>query len=62
MNKEKLLNEWLQEEKVAHIQGWDFSHIAGKYDEESDLPWNYKKIINRYLLSNMKLLDIDTGG
>lgn len=56
MNKEKLLNEWLQEEKVAHIQGWDFSHIAGKYDEESDLPWNYKKIINRYLLSNWRVL------
>lgn len=27
MNKEQLLNEWLKEEKVAHINGWDFSHL-----------------------------------
>ena len=27
MNKEQLLNEWLKEEKVAHIKGWDFSHL-----------------------------------
>lgn len=36
MNKEQLLNEWLEEEKVAHIHGWDFSHIHGKYEEEND--------------------------
>ena len=33
MNKEQLLNEWLEEEKAAHIHGWDFSHIHGKYEE-----------------------------
>ena len=27
MNKEQLLNEWLEEEKVAHIHGWDFSPL-----------------------------------
>ena len=62
MNKEQLLNEWLEEEKVAHIHGWDFSHIHGKYEEENDLPWDYSKIIRHYLLPEMKLLDIDTGG
>lgn len=35
-------NEWLQlwkaEEKAAHIHGWDFSHIHGRYTEETDLP------------------------
>lgn len=27
MNKEQLLKEWLEEEKAAHIHGWDFTHI-----------------------------------
>ncbi len=62
MNKEKLLEEWLCEERAAHIHGWDFSHIEGKLDEERDLPWNYRKVIKRYLLPHMKLLDIDTAG
>ena len=29
MNKEQLLKEWLEEEKAAHIHGWDFTHILG---------------------------------
>lgn len=62
MNREELLNEWLQEEKVAHIHGWDFSHISGKYEEENDLPWDYEQIVRNYLSPNQKLLDIDTGG
>ncbi len=62
MNREELLKEWLQEESAAHIHGWDFSHIHGKYEEENDLPWDYRQIINHYLEADMKLLDIDTGG
>ena len=62
MNKKELLDEWLQEEKIAHIHGWDFSHISGKYEEENDLPWDYREIIEQYLTPEMKLLDIDTGG
>lgn len=38
MDKEELLKLWLHEEEIAHIHGWDFSHINGKYDEEHDLP------------------------
>ncbi len=62
MNKDKLINDWLDEEKCAKIHGWDFSHIEGKYEEENDLPWNYKEIILQYLTPQKKLLDIDTGG
>lgn len=62
MNKEALAKLWLQEEETAHIHGWDFSHIHGKYQEEHDLPWNYEKIVRKYLRPEMKLLDIDTGG
>ena len=61
-NKEALLNIWLHEEEIAHIHGWDFSHIRGKYAEEHDLPWNYREIVKHYLQPEMKLLDMDTGG
>lgn len=62
MNREKLLQEWLQEEEIAHIHGWDFSHIKDRYEEGKDLPWSYRDIIEKYLSPEMKLLDIDTGG
>lgn len=59
-------NEWLQlwkaEEKAAHIHGWDFSHIHGRYTEETDLPWSYREIVLQNLRPEMKLLDVDTGG
>ena len=57
-----LIEIWLEEEKNTHIQGWDFSHINKRYEEENDLPWNYKNIIKQYLKAEYKLLDIDTGG
>ena len=62
MNKTELKSIWKEEEKVAHIHGWDFSHIHGRYEEEMDLPWNYEKIIKQYLKSDMDILDYDTGG
>lgn len=61
MNKDELISSWLQEEKIAHIHGWDFSHIDGSCIEEK-LSWDYKEIILQYLKPQMKLLDIDTGG
>lgn len=57
-----LRKTWEEEEKIAHIHGWDFSHIHGRYEEEDDLPWDYKQIIEEYLTDDMKLLDYDTGG
>ncbi len=62
MNKDSLKQIWLDEEKVAHIKGWDFSHINNRYDEEDDLSWNYKEVIKEYLKPEFKLLDVDTGG
>lgn len=62
MNREELLQAWLLEEKEAHIFGWDFSHINGRYDEEQDLPWDYREIVLDFLSPEMDLLDIDTGG
>ena len=36
-------------------------HIAGRYTEEMDLPWDYQHIILDYLKPDMRLLDMDTG-
>lgn len=59
---EKLIEQWKAEQECAHIHGWDFSHIEGRYREEDDLPWDYKASIEKYLKRTMWLLDIDTGG
>lgn len=53
---------WYAEEKAAHIHGWDFSHLDGRYQEQVDFPWDYREIIQEYLAPEMRLLDIDTGG
>jgi len=53
---------WKEEERIARIRGWDFSHIEGKYQQQEDLPWNYRETILRHLTTDMRLLDIDTGG
>ena len=62
MNKTELKEIWKNEEKVAHIHGWDFSHIHGRYEEEMDLPWDYKRLIEQYINNDMYILDYDTGG
>ena len=56
------IREWKREEALAHIHGWDFSHIRGRYREEDDLPWDYRQIVNGYRRDDMTLLDYDTGG
>lgn len=62
MNELELKQIWQQEENIAHIKGWDFSHLDGRFNEEKDLPWNYRKIIDKYLKDEHTLLDYDTGG
>lgn len=62
MNRQELKNRWKQEEELAHIHGWDFSHISLRYEEEHDLPWDYGNIIKEYLKPNLRLMDYDTGG
>lgn len=62
MNTEEWITAWKAEENIAHIHGWDFSHIRDRYTEEDDLPWDYRETILRYLKPEMRLLDIDTGG
>ncbi|WP_057743326.1 SAM-dependent methyltransferase [Liquorilactobacillus capillatus] len=58
MDKNKL-KSWYQEEKYG-IKGWDFSHLDDRWKNET-LPWNYQKIVLRYLTTDMQLLDMGTG-
>jgi len=53
---------WMEEESIAHIHGWDFSHIDGRYEEENDLPWDYRQVVEKYRKPQHRLLDLDTGG
>jgi SAM-dependent methyltransferase len=62
MNREYLKSIWKQEEEIAHIHGWDFSHIHGRYEVEIALPWNYGQIVRKYLKNSIRLMDYDTGG
>lgn len=62
MKQNELLKQWLAEEQAAHIHGWDFSHIQGRYEEGRDLPWDYGQIVRRYLRPEHHILDMDTGG
>ena len=62
MTTEELKTIWKREENCAFIQGWDFSHLKGRYEEENRLPWDYEAIIRSALKDEMKLLDYDTGG
>ena len=62
MDRNELIKRWKAEEEIAHIHGWDFSYIEGRYMEEDDLPWDYREEILRYLKPEMRILDIDTGG
>ena len=62
MNPSELKALWTAEEAQAHIRGWDFSHIQGRFDEERDLPWQYRSVVGEYLRESHVLLDYDTGG
>lgn len=62
MDTEQLRRQWEQEESLAHIHGWDFSHIHGRYREEENLPWDYEQLVRQYLKEDSRLLDYDTGG
>lgn len=53
---------WREEEARAHMHGWDFSHIQGRFEEERDLPWNYRALVREHLRDGLALLDYDTGG
>lgn len=61
MNHEQLKQQWLKEEENARIIGWDFSYLSGRYEEEGDLPWDYRALVLERLKKETDLLDMETG-
>lgn len=61
MHTGDLIASWKAEEQIAHVHGWDFSHVDGRVVEDA-LPWDYREQIFHYLKPEMQILDIDTGG
>lgn len=62
MNPSEWKIAWKNEESQAHIHGWDFSHISGRYEADGDLPWDYRAAVREHLQDHAMLLDYDTGG
>lgn len=62
MKQEELIRLWKEEEKIAHIKGWDFSHLDGRFESDQEIPWDYEQLVRKYLRPDMRLLDYDTGG
>lgn len=60
MNKNKLKQQWIQEEQHA-FEGWDFSHISNRCKSDS-LPWKYTHLVQSNLKETDNLLDMGTGG
>ncbi len=62
MTLEQKIELWQQEETAAQMHGWDFSHLQGRYTEETDLPWDFGGIVRGVLRKEDLLLDMETGG
>ena len=60
MKDTDFLTQWENEEQFA-MQGWDFSHIDGRWDCPNP-PWNYQSLVKTYLKDTDLLLDMGTGG
>ncbi|MDD5530967.1 MAG: class I SAM-dependent methyltransferase [bacterium] len=65
MNKEsckenELLKQWKRDEQASFI-GWDFSYLAGRWEEECP-PWDYESMAQRLVKNANSVLDMGTGG
>ena len=58
--RQDFYESWKKDEKAA-FEGWDFSYIHGR-SKSDNLPWDYKKIVQKYLKESNSLLDMGTGG
>jgi len=58
--KAELIKQWETEEAFA-FEGWDFSHLDGRWDSPEPT-WDYNEIVKSYLKDSDTLLDMGTGG
>ena len=59
MNFNELKKQWKNEENYL-FEGWDFSHLNGRWTNEA-LAWDYREILLSYIKDSDKLLDMGTG-
>ena len=60
-NDKDLFDHWLEEAERLRFEGWDFSPIAGRYQDEP-LTWSYKELAEQALAKAQVALDMGTGG
>lgn len=54
-------DELVDEATSAPVEGWDFSFLHGRTEEEP-LPWNYQDLAADLVAHARRVLDVDTGG
>jgi len=59
-NRDALIESWKREEREPFV-GWDFSHLDGRWHEETP-PWSYTEMVRACLPQVDSLLDLGTGG
>lgn len=60
MDRNELKKRW-EAEEVKVFQGWDFSALNGRLEEE-ELPWDYRTLVQQEMNENTVMLDMGTGG
>ncbi|MBW4840743.1 MAG: class I SAM-dependent methyltransferase [Paenibacillaceae bacterium] len=60
MDRSELKKRWEAEETKV-FQGWDFSELNGRLEEEG-LPWDYRALIQQQMNPETVMLDMGTGG
>ncbi|AUJ32157.1 MAG: SAM-dependent methyltransferase [Liquorilactobacillus nagelii] len=50
-----------EKEAQLDMHGWNFDHLKGRWLNK-EMPWDYRKIVLKYLKQDASLLDMATGG
>jgi SAM-dependent methyltransferase len=57
----KSYDELVDEATSAPVEGWDFSFLHGRIEDEP-LPWSYPELATNLITGARRVLDVDTGG
>lgn len=57
----KAFDELVDDAAAAPVEGWDFSFLHGRIDDEP-LPWSYPELAAALIARSRRVLDVDTGG
>ncbi len=57
----KTFDEFVDEATSAPVEGWDFSYLRGRIEDEP-LAWSYPELAAGLIARSRRVLDVDTGG